>query len=299
MTLSVGGEGNLRNLVLPEVPEIDGLKVYAPEEETNVEPKGLAVVGTRTAKVLLIPKEAGEYTIPPLSWSFFNPETEAYQTLSSKPLKITVRGGESASKASAQSEEPVERVSKAGQDRLNRRLRSITTRADLRQKSVGHPLTQPWFLLIAIVVPLGYLGVLVASRTRQKLAASKLKNRSKNADAEAFKKLHELRRKIKDSSQESFFAELQRALLVFLETRLEEKVVGDTMAELRERLQKRGFTADQAESVIAESEACDFARFARQGTDGDDREQAVQKMDTLIRALSKVSVKPLKKEKRS
>ena len=298
LTLTVSGEGNLRNLVLPEVPEIDGLKIYAPEIETDITPRGLSVAGTRTSRVLMIPKKSGEFQLPKLDWSFFDPEAGAYETLHTPMIPVHVRGVEDSVSTAAGAAPSVETVSKVGQDRLNRRLRSIVSRADLRKKSDGHPLTRPWFLALVFGVPLLYLGVWISSRTRRKLAAAKLKNRSKNADAEALRQLHDLRKKAHTLSPEAFFGDLQRCLLVFIEMRLEEKVVGDTMAELRERLTERGFTADQAERVIAESESCDFARFARQGTGNDDRERVAAEIEKLIRELAKVPLTPLKKEKR-
>lgn len=299
LTLTVSGEGNLRNLVLPEVPEIDGLKVYAPEIEVNITPKGLSVVGTRTARILMIAKKPGQFTVPALSWSYFDPESASYNSLASKPITVNVRG-QNAPEATQNEVQPTTAVvTKVGQDRLNRRLRSIISRSDLQRKDSGHPLTRPWFLVLIIGVPLVYIGLSLTSRTRRKLEEARMKNRSKNADGETLKRLHELRKKTKDSTPEVFFGELQRCLLLFIEMRLEEKVVGDTMAELRERLTARGFSAEQAESVIAESEACDFARFARQGTDKEDREHVINQMEKLIRELSKVPVTPQKKEKRS
>lgn len=299
LTLTVSGEGNLRNLVLPEVSEAPGLKVYAPETETDINPRNLNVVGTRTSRVLIIPKKAGQFVLPALKWSYFDPEKGAYETLTAEAVTLTVGGTDTPEVARASSAGAPAADVKVGQDRLNRRLRSIVSRSDLRRKADGHPLTRPWFLALVIGVPLIYLGLLIASRTRKTLEAAKLKNRSKNADGEALRKLGELRKKMKELSAEVFFGDLQRGLLLFLEMRLEDKVIGDTSVELRDRLVARGFSPEQAEKVTAEIESCDFARFARQGTGSSDREHVLAQMESLIRELSRVQVVPLKKEKKS
>jgi hypothetical protein len=298
LTMTVNGEGNLRNLVLPKVPEIDGLKVYEPENETDISPKGLSIIGTTVSRVLMIPNKPGKFVIPEIKWSYFDPDAAQYKTLTAPSQTIDVSGSSEKQDSKVASSANPEAVTKVGQDRLNRRLRSIVSRADLSRKSEGHPLTRPWFLLLVIGVPLIYIGVVMGSRTRRKLAAAKLKNRSKNADGAALKKLAELKKTMKEASAEKFFSELQRCLLVFIEERLDDKVIGDTMAELRDRLVSRGFSAEQAESVIAESESCDFARFARQSSDNAEREHMLLRMEKIVRDLSKVNVLPLKKEKR-
>ncbi len=298
LTMTVNGEGNLRNLVLPKVPEIDGLKIYDPESETDITPKGLTIVGTTVSKVLMIPEKAGKFVIPELKWSYFDPDAAAYKTLTAPAQTVTVRGGVEKQEAPSAPSAAADGITQVGQDRLNRKLRSIVSRAELTHTQGGHPLTRPWFLLLVIGVPLLYIGVVIASRTRRKLAQSKLKNRSKNADGAAFKKLQDIKKTVKDATADKFFSDLQRCLLVFLEERLDDKVIGDTMSELRDRLVTRGFRTEQADSVIAECESCDFARFARQSAGDAEREQMLRSIEKLIRDLAKVNVLPLKKEKR-
>ena len=303
LTLLVRGEGNLRNLALPTIEEIDGLKVYAPETEVDVRPQGLTITGWRKNKVLMIPKKAGTYTLPAIEWSFFNPDKGAYETLRSKPITLKVKqSGEQEEEAVVQQDQaaaPKAAVTKAGQDRLNRRLKSILSRAELRRPGDAHPVTSAWFLFLVLGLPLVYVGLLAASRTRRKLKENQLKNRSKHADGEALHKLSALRKEDEGRSTEDFFAELQRILLGFIENKLEDnRVHGDTMSELRERLLGRGFSEEHADSVVFETESCDFARFAAGSGGGSERKQAIERLEQLIRTLAKVKVSPKKKEKK-
>ncbi len=296
LTLSVSGEGNLRNLSLPKMPEIEGLKTYAPETEVSVEPKGTTVTGIRTSRILIIPEKAGQFDIPAFTWSYFSPKEGKYRTVSSKTMTLLVTGRATSVSDSSASVQEVSTVSRAGQDRLNSRLRSIGSRGDLKRKTDGGMLTRIWFLSVAFGVPLIYLGALGVLRTRRNLEISKKKNISKHADAEALRKIAELKKKQNDATAEVFFGELQRCLITFLERRLEEKIVGDTINELRERLVSRGISFELAESTISENEACDFARFAKQSSDNSERERMLAQMEKLIRELAKVQLTPKKKE---
>ncbi|MCP4679209.1 MAG: protein BatD [Deltaproteobacteria bacterium] len=295
LTLNVRGEGNLRNLVLPEVPEIDGFKVYAPESEADVNARGGTVTGSRSSRILMIPKDPGKYVIPKISWSYFDPKSQQYKTLSSRPRTVTVRPGTNHGPAPvAQGQAPTK--IRAGQDRLNRQLRLILSRAHIEANGDGLTMTRPWFLILVIGIPLLYLAVLLVSRTRRRIAEGHIKGRSKRADAKAIRRLAELRKSQGNLDAETFFAELARLLMGFLEDRLEVPVAGDTMADLKRRLTKRGFSSDQAEQVVTEMESCDFARFARSANDKSERNQVLERMERLIRKLAGVRVSAPPKE---
>jgi hypothetical protein len=49
--------------------------------------------GSATFQYLLLPKQAGQFTIPSLEYSYFDPSARAYRTASSQPLQVTVTPG--------------------------------------------------------------------------------------------------------------------------------------------------------------------------------------------------------------
>jgi hypothetical protein len=245
----------------------------------------------------MIPKTPGQYTVPAVSFAYFDPATKAYKTVSSKPQKINVSG--SADRVdSPTAAAPTSQITRAGQDRLNRRLRSILSRASLRPVSARHPVTRPWFLVLVLGVPLIYLGFIMASQTRRRLRETRVRNRSRYADSESLKQLAALGKQHTKLSSEQFFKELEACLIGFIENRLEEKALGDTMSELKERLTDRGVDTELSDQVVAELEACDFARFARSAEGAKERRQALDRIEKLIKALARVKLAPKKKERR-
>ncbi len=297
LTLTVRGEGNLRNLALPELAEIEGFKIYAPETDVDVRAQGKTVTGTRASRILMIPKEPGEYNVPKISWSFFDPQAQVYKTLSSRPLRVTVRRGASTMSSTAEQPQAPAPKTAAGQDRLNRQLRSILSRAELEAGNGALTVTRPWFLGLAFGVPLLYLALIIGLRTRRKIAEGHIKGRSKRADSVAMRNLADLGKRSGDMPTEQFFAELSRLLVGFLEDRLEAPVAGDTVSDLRARLAQRGFSSEQAEQVVSEMESSDFARFARSTGKEAERREALKRMEQLIRELAAVRVSPLKEKR--
>ena len=297
LTLTAKGIGNLRNLVLPAPDDIPGFKVYAPESEVDVQVQRDAVVGTRVNRILMIPTDEGTYTVPAIEWSFYDPEVGAYQSLKGKSHTVVVEKG-TGGRPSTGSADGVATAHEGtpGQDRLNRQLRSILSRAELDVERNKLMMTRPWFLGLAVAFPLLYLIIVVVSRTRRILAETDLKGRAKRADSIALRQLAECGKQASEMSNEQFFAALIKTLTRFLEDRLEVPVAGDRAVDLRNRLLARGFSNEHADRVVTEMESADFARFARSSGHPEERKEAVARMRQLIRDLAKVRVTPPPKE---
>ncbi len=91
-TVRVRGEGHIHSIQLPE-PQADAqFDFYPPDVTKLVNHRDGRVSGEAVFRFQLIPKRAGTY---PLSryfrWTYFNPRTNRYQTLTSR-LSLTVQG---------------------------------------------------------------------------------------------------------------------------------------------------------------------------------------------------------------
>lgn len=91
LKLVIEGEGNIETLSRPPVPELQSFKTYDGDSSSQLFKTGLTIGGKKIFEILFIPTEAGEFSIPPLEFSFFDPRTESYQTQRTQPfpLKIT------------------------------------------------------------------------------------------------------------------------------------------------------------------------------------------------------------------
>src|SRR5690554_7695180 len=49
---------------------------------------------TTLFRSLIIPRHSGTFEIPPVNYSIFNPKAGKYQTLTSKPITLTIERGE-------------------------------------------------------------------------------------------------------------------------------------------------------------------------------------------------------------
>jgi len=93
LTVQVSGRGNAHRIPDLSMPPLDSLKVYAdqPVVAPGGDTKGLA--GTKIMKWAIVPELPGDYTIPPLAVSFFDPKAGEYRTIQSREHALAVLPG--------------------------------------------------------------------------------------------------------------------------------------------------------------------------------------------------------------
>ena len=93
LTLTVSGSGNIELLQMPEPVFPPDFEVYDPKITISTDVNSQGMTGTKKAEYLAIPRRAGSFSIPPVEFSYFNPGSESYQTLSSEPYELSVVKG--------------------------------------------------------------------------------------------------------------------------------------------------------------------------------------------------------------
>jgi hypothetical protein len=97
-TFTLSGEGNFHSL--------DSIKLTLPPDfelyESTASGRQLAPVGVKqeleskkTFQTVAIPRKPGKFEIPAVAWSFFNPQKEAYETITTQAVQIEVTPNES------------------------------------------------------------------------------------------------------------------------------------------------------------------------------------------------------------
>ena len=117
-TLTLDGTGNWPDI--PGLPSRSVSKDFTPitPEAKRVNKEGALFDASITEDVVLIPTKPGRYTLGPVSYTFFNPTTGAYETLTTAPVTVQVTGGTTSVSSTAQggptSSDPAADPSSAG-----------------------------------------------------------------------------------------------------------------------------------------------------------------------------------------
>jgi hypothetical protein len=88
LTVRLTGTGNIRGLPEPRMPEVPGLEIFPTTHDARMEVEGDAVGGTRTFRWTVLPQRPRTYTVPPIEYSYFDPELRTYVTLRSDSLVL-------------------------------------------------------------------------------------------------------------------------------------------------------------------------------------------------------------------
>ncbi len=92
LTVRIQGEGNIKMVDVPMPDFPAGLEVFPPETKASYRVRHGKVTGQKTFRFALEARQPGTYRLPPIRWSYFDPERERYVSLSSDTLVLHVQG---------------------------------------------------------------------------------------------------------------------------------------------------------------------------------------------------------------
>jgi len=93
LTVLISGRGNVNRIPDLKMPALDHIKVYADEPVFEARPDFKGLAGFKTMKWAIVPEQQGDYEIPPLSLSFFDPDTNKYHIIQTPRQPLIVLPG--------------------------------------------------------------------------------------------------------------------------------------------------------------------------------------------------------------
>jgi hypothetical protein len=88
LTVELAGSGNVSGLPDPSLPRLPGLDPSAAQESTRHLIEKGRVESSRTWTWTLVPRAAGEWTVPAFSWLTFDPASADFRTVATAPLTL-------------------------------------------------------------------------------------------------------------------------------------------------------------------------------------------------------------------
>ncbi len=250
------GRANLKLLEAPKPAFPADLEVYDPKVSDKVSVNAGGMSGSREFQFLVIPRHEGQYTLEPITLSYFDPEKGNYRQLSSGPLTITVEKGEGSSGAGGA---VISRPNRTDVQQLDRDIRYIRT-GDLALAPVGRHLFGSWPYLAGMAAPaLAFVLLLGWKRRRDAALADAQGMRRKGADKVARQRLKAAGEALARNDREGFYAALSKALHGYISDKFTLGVAEVNAATIREKL---GPTGDTAGPYVQLLESCELARFA-------------------------------------
>ncbi len=92
--ISISGKGNFIQLSAPTVQWPAGIEAFEPVVRDSLDKTTSPLGGTRVFRYAFVSARPGEYMIPPVSFSFYNPDSGGFKTITTPPLKVSIGSNE-------------------------------------------------------------------------------------------------------------------------------------------------------------------------------------------------------------
>jgi hypothetical protein len=241
----------------PTWPESPAWRAFDAAATTDTQFADGVLQGVRVVEQTLVPTGAGKVNIPALDYTYFDPSTASYETISTEPITLTV--SPDGSKTGVSSPEPALSQDQghlvANQPEL-RPIKVVEQGLATSQK----PLVERPVYWILWTVPLALLGVQTGWQRwqRNQVATADLRRRRQAAQ--------KARRSLKDGNRNGQQADrAQYVLLGYIADKVNQPVHGLTQAGLRELLVGHGVPTSLASQVLAFISQCQAVQYAPSG----------------------------------
>lgn len=271
------GQGNISAAPDPEWPDMPEWRVFDAQSNTFTDFRSGKLIGRRVYERLMVPGSAGSFTIPPVTYTYFDPDAGEYRSVSSAPINLSVEPG------SGEAPPPVvigankEEIERIGSDiRHIKPISPAITRADT-------PLMAQTGYWLAWGAPLLLLAVNFGWSRRQSYLK---RNIGSTRSAQAYKRAKKAISEARRGNEDRYIASGQ-ILTTFLADKLNEPVVGLTQDSLADLLTAKGLDTvllDQVQDCLAES---DMGRFGPGGNAPGHADRLLDKTEELIGYLEK------------
>ena len=285
LTINIKGDGLPGSITDPKLPDFGEFRSVPPENEINKKIVGNKVVTSKNIRVFLYPKKKGEFTIPEMTYSWFNPAKKKYETAKAGPWNVTVEKGEAAPEAIFQA--PVAQgpaaVQKQEIESLGSDIRFIHKVNEAANNIAPYKSILYW-VLFAAAIPF-YLIVTFAVRSRRKHNSDAALVRKGKADKMLKARFADARVALKKGDAKALYAALENGLINYLSDKTNLEFKGMTRAQMKEELAKLGVKAETIAAIDSWLEKCAFARYAPVNPSQDEQQKMLNDVEKLCEGL--------------
>ena len=257
LRIDVSGNGNIKLINAPKLKLPADFEVYDPKTQSNYNATAEGLNGNISFEYLFLPRFAGEYTIPPVNFVYFDPVAGKYTTKSSQEFKIHVAKGDGTASRSVTSSVSKEDVKYLGKDIRFIKQGSI----ELRPKGKVFFGSFTFYLIYLIgILGLFALYILYQKRIRENANVARVKN--KKASKVALRRLKEASIHLKEGATEKFYEAVTRAFWGYLSDKMTIPFAELNKERASNELVKHKASETVVNRFIQILDTCEFARFA-------------------------------------
>jgi hypothetical protein len=256
LIIDISGNGNIKIIEAPVVHFPPDFETYDPKISAKITNTSNGATGFRKFEYLVIPRHAGNYRIPPVEFSYFDPTTENYKTLASNEFNITVE------KAEEEETTVISGFSKEDIKLLGSDIRFIKT-GKIKLRPKDRTIFGSTFFIFCYTGAFAlFIAFLIIHRKRIKRKTNLILVKNRRANKLARRRLKTARFYQKNENREKFYEEILKAIWGYLSDKLNipvSELSKETAVKILSQYQIDKSLVNQITELI---DTCEYAQYA-------------------------------------
>ena len=277
--LVISGTGNLKLISNPEIKFPDDFEVYDPKVDNQVRLTKEGLTGNKVIEYLAIPRHAGTYKIPGVSFSYFDIRSKSYKTLNTEDYVINVEKGAGNADQVIANFTNKEDLKVLGED-----IRYIKQNEVTFQPKGSFFYGSMSYWLFYIIPALAFILFFIIYRKQAAENANVAKMRTKKANKVAIKRMKLAGKLLSENKKDAFYDEVLKALWGYISDKLNIPVSRLSKDNIEEKLRNHGVSEELIKEFLNALNDCEFARFAP----GDENQAMDKVYSSSIEVMSKM-----------
>jgi hypothetical protein len=256
--ITISGSGNLKLAAAPVFKLSPDIEVYDPKITDDIRNSTSGTSGQRTFEYLLIPRHYGDFTIPPVTYSYFNSSTGKYERLTAGEHRFYARKGtEQNAGITVYGGVSKENVKYVGKD-----IRFIKTNTGRLLKSSNIILSNRSFYSGYALALIAFFAVLFIRREHVRRNADLTAVKNRKAGKIAVQRLREAAACMKRNEIDRFHEEILKAIWGYLGDKLNIPASDLSRNNVTEVLREKGIEDETIQGLTEILDSCEYARYA-------------------------------------
>lgn len=246
LTLRISGTGNLKIAEAPKVDFPPMLNAFEPIVVDSIVHTPQYIAGYKEIKYTFTPNRVGQVEIPPVHFSFFDPEANAYKTITSPSYKIHVV-----------SKDNTAMMPNDIHDIINNPTSENSSKITLWFKTYGY-----W---VAFSLPLMAIVAFFALRRpkpKKFIANEPTTDSTNNPNQLALLRLSRAEEHLHRGDHGAFYQETAKAIWLYLSEKLHIPLAKLSRDEAENKLKQMGIATDVKDDIFRITQACETALYS-------------------------------------
>lgn len=278
VTYTISGKGNIELIEMPRPDFPPDFEVYEPKVTGQASSTSIGVSGTRKIEFLAIPRSPGEFTIPAVEFSYFDPAKKEYIVLTSEAFSVEVERGTDSGEDIATTLRAREGIRYLGSD-----IRHIKPETHTLKPVNSFFFFSSLYLALLGMVLILFAAVLIYYRKTTQLRKNQSLLRNRQATKVARKRLKTAHKHMHIKQQNEFYLEMSQALWGYLANKFNIAQADLSFDTVKHALGKTQVPDTLQDEFIEVLNNCEYARFAP----GDASEKMEELYNQGIQIISK------------